>query len=152
MDSLSSTPMAGSKGCRRCQSPSERPSCRPCRGGCPRRPGFANVITKGQTLMGADAARATFAPRAPLATAVESNQPEFMWSALSGATAYVVSVYDDQFALVLESPSVAGTSWRPHHIDPTRADLHVADPCADACGHSGGPQFLHRSPLRSHHG
>ena len=46
--------------------------------------GLRDVITKGQTLMGADAARATFAPRAPLATAVESNQPEFMWSALSG--------------------------------------------------------------------
>ena len=74
--------------------------------------GLREVITKGQTLMGADDARATFAPRAPLATAVESNQPEFMWSSLPGATAYVVSVYDDQFALVLESPSVGGTSWR----------------------------------------
>lgn len=74
--------------------------------------GLREVITKGQTLMGADAARATFAPLAPLATAVESDQPEFTWSSRSDATAYVVVVYDDQFALVIESPSVRGTSWR----------------------------------------
>ena len=63
------------------------------------------------TLMGVDNKQREFAVLEPVGNVVLSNQPAFRWSALEGATGYVVEVYDDQFKLVASSPEVANRSW-----------------------------------------
>ena len=40
-----------------------------------------------------------------------STQPAFRWSALEGATSYVVEVYDEQFKLVASSSELTARSW-----------------------------------------
>jgi hypothetical protein len=47
----------------------------------------------------------------PVGEVVLSNRPSFRWSALEGASAYVVEVYDDQFRLVATSPQLTERSW-----------------------------------------
>jgi anti-sigma factor RsiW len=63
------------------------------------------------TLMGSDNKSLPFAVVEPVGNVVLSNQPAFRWSALEGATGYVVEVYDDQFKLVASSPEVTNRSW-----------------------------------------
>ena len=63
------------------------------------------------TLMGADSKSLPFAVVEPVGKVVLSNQPAFRWSALEGATGYVVEVYDDQFKLVASSPELTSRSW-----------------------------------------
>ncbi|HEV8168147.1 MAG TPA: zf-HC2 domain-containing protein, partial [Pyrinomonadaceae bacterium] len=63
------------------------------------------------TLMGSDNKPREFAVVEPVGNVVLSNQPAFRWSALEGATGYVVEVYDDQFKLVASSPELTNRSW-----------------------------------------
>ena len=63
------------------------------------------------TLMGSDNKSREFAVVEPVGNVVLSNQPAFRWSALEGATGYVVEVYDDQFKLVASSPELTNRSW-----------------------------------------
>ena len=63
------------------------------------------------TLMGADNKPREFAVVEPVGNVVLSNQPVFRWSALEGATGYLVEVYDDQFKLVASSPELTNRSW-----------------------------------------
>ena len=62
-------------------------------------------------LMGANDQAKEFSVLEPAGNVLLSNQPAFRWSALEGATAYVVEVYDDQFQLVASSPQLTGRSW-----------------------------------------
>jgi len=63
------------------------------------------------TLMGSDNKPREFAVVEPVGNVVLSNQPAFRWSALEGATGYVVEVYDDQFKLIASSPELTNRSW-----------------------------------------
>ena len=63
------------------------------------------------TLMGSDNKPREFTVIEPVGNVVLSNQPAFRWSALEGATGYVVEVYDDQFKLVASSPELTNRSW-----------------------------------------
>ena len=99
--------------------------------------GLGDVITKGQTLMGDGPQIDSFAPVAPLATAVESDRPEFAWRPAPGATSYVVAVYDDQFSLALESPPVTTTSWRASSAI-RRGRVYLAGQGGDREGSPGG--------------
>jgi len=50
----------------------------------------------------------------PYGTAVESTRPEFRWNAVSGATTYSVSVYNEAFEEVASSGPLTGvTRWTP---------------------------------------
>ena len=49
----------------------------------------------------------------PVATVVESAQPVFRWTAVPGATGYVVSVFDDRFEEVARSGDIAVRAWAP---------------------------------------
>lgn len=49
----------------------------------------------------------------PVATAVESDRPVFEWTTLPGAATFVVSVFDEDFEKVAESPPLTGGSWQP---------------------------------------
>jgi anti-sigma factor RsiW len=64
------------------------------------------------TLMGSGNKPREFAVVEPVGNVVLSNQPTFRWSALEGASAYVVEVYDDQFKLVASSPELTNRAWR----------------------------------------
>ena len=63
------------------------------------------------TLMGSDNQSPQFSVIEPVGKVVLSNQPSFRWSALEGASAYVVEVYDGEFKLVASSPQLTGRSW-----------------------------------------
>lgn len=47
----------------------------------------------------------------PAGIVLLSDRPTFRWSQFEGASNYVVEVYDDQFKLVMSSPSVTTLSW-----------------------------------------
>ena len=63
------------------------------------------------TLMGADSKSQPFVVVEPVGKVVLSNQPAFRWSAMEGASGYLVEVYDDQFKLVASSPELTNRSW-----------------------------------------
>ena len=63
------------------------------------------------TLMGSDDKSHEFAVSEPVGSVVLTNQPAFRWTALEGATNYVVEVYDDQFKLVVSSGELTNRSW-----------------------------------------
>ncbi len=64
-------------------------------------------------LMGRTEAGVSFGPRSPVATAVESTEPELRWAGLDGARGYVVTIVDEKLRPVAESPHVMATEWRP---------------------------------------
>jgi len=47
----------------------------------------------------------------PVGVVLMTNQPAFRWSAMEGATGYVVEVYDEQFKRVASSPQLTSLSW-----------------------------------------
>jgi len=63
------------------------------------------------TLMGSDNKPREFSVIEPVGNVLLSNQPTFRWSALEGATSYVVEVYDEQFKLVASSSELTERSW-----------------------------------------
>lgn len=52
-----------------------------------------------------------FSVLAPVGSVLLSDRPAFRWSAMEGATGYVVEVYDDQFKLAASSPQLTSRSW-----------------------------------------
>ena len=62
-------------------------------------------------LMGSGDQKKEFSVLAPAGDVLLSNQPTFRWSAMAGASAYVVEVYDDQFKLAASSPQLNELSW-----------------------------------------
>jgi hypothetical protein len=71
------------------------------------------LISKRGVLLGEPGEPKTFDLSAPLGTAVINDHPTFRWQAARGATHYVVSVFDDSFHKVAESPAVSATEWQP---------------------------------------
>ncbi|HLM24839.1 MAG TPA: hypothetical protein VK274_07250, partial [Pyrinomonadaceae bacterium] len=53
----------------------------------------------GSSLMGSNKQTREFSVLEPVGSVSLSNRPPFRWSAMEGATSYVVEVYDDQFKL-----------------------------------------------------
>jgi hypothetical protein len=47
----------------------------------------------------------------PVGSVSLSDRPAFRWSAMEGATGYVVEVYDDQFKLAASSQQLTNRSW-----------------------------------------
>lgn len=75
-------------------------------------PALAGLNVKTGSLMGGGE-NAPFKLLGPVAKVVETDQPDFRWQPLAGATSYTVMVYDANFSRVTASPSLAGTQWRP---------------------------------------
>jgi hypothetical protein len=63
------------------------------------------------TLMGSDNQGREFAVIEPVGHVVLTSSPTFRWSAMEGASGYVVEVYDDQFKLAASSQQLTGRSW-----------------------------------------
>jgi hypothetical protein len=70
------------------------------------------ISRRGVLLGGADESKA-FDLSAPIGTSVTSDRPTFRWQALPGATGYVVSVFDETFRRVAESPAIGAAEWQP---------------------------------------
>ena len=67
---------------------------------------------KSGTLMGSDQEGVPFRLVEPVGIVIRANQPTFRWKPLSGASSYVVQVYDTDFNQVAKSLSQPATSWR----------------------------------------
>jgi hypothetical protein len=70
-------------------------------------------MSRRGVLLGGGAESKTFDLSAPIGTSVTMDRPTFRWQALPGATRYVVSVFDESFHRVAESPAVGATEWQP---------------------------------------
>ncbi|HYH07974.1 MAG TPA: hypothetical protein VEK11_13025 [Thermoanaerobaculia bacterium] len=71
---------------------------------------LATLVRPTPVLRGS--AGASFALRAPVATVVTEQRPQFSWDAVTGATSYDVAVADETGTLVASGTSKE-TSWRP---------------------------------------
>lgn len=63
------------------------------------------------SLMSSDNQQNSFAVLEPLGNVLLTNRPTFRWSAMEGATGYVVEVYDSKFNPVASSPQLTGLTW-----------------------------------------
>ena len=65
----------------------------------------------GSSLMSSEGEGGGFSVLDPVGHVLLTDRPTFRWSALDGATGYVVEVYDDRFDLVATSPQLTTRSW-----------------------------------------
>ena len=63
------------------------------------------------SLMGSNNQPGEFSVLEPLGSALLADRATFRWSAMEGATAYVVEVYDEKFAPVIASPQLTDLTW-----------------------------------------
>jgi hypothetical protein len=100
---------------------------------------LAAVSGGAETLRGGGGRGVSFPVLSPVGTAVLTDRPTFSWRALSGASSYVVSVYDRDFRKVAASAPQAGTEWtaaRPlargqvysWHVSASREGQEVTSP------------------------
>jgi len=62
-------------------------------------------------LRGDDNKSASFQVTSPYSTVISTDQPTFRWTALSGVSSYVVSVYDANLNLIATSAPLTETEW-----------------------------------------
>ena len=72
--------------------------------------------------MGGDDPSKRFAVTEPAGRIILTDRPTFRWSRLSGATGYVVEVYDEKFSSVITSPVLTAVSWTSPPL--TRGQLY----------------------------
>lgn len=76
-----------------------------------RSPQLDGLSRPGSSLMSSDASGAEFSVLEPAGSVLLTDRPAFRWSALEGATGYVVEVYDAGFNLVASSSRLDARSW-----------------------------------------
>jgi anti-sigma factor RsiW len=76
-----------------------------------RSPQLRGLARPGSSLMGSETQGGEFSVLDPVGSVLLNDRPIFRWSALEGATGYVVEVYDDAFNLVAASPQLTTRSW-----------------------------------------
>jgi hypothetical protein len=65
------------------------------------------------TLLGTSNDAATVSPIGPAGTATLSARPRFSWHPVTGATGYVITIYDEGFNEIARSPRMNSTEWTP---------------------------------------
>jgi hypothetical protein len=83
-----------------------------------RAPILDRLISKRGVLLGPSAEAKGFELTSPMGTAVLADRPLFQWKAASGATQYVVAIFDENFDKVGESPAISATEWQPERALP----------------------------------
>ena len=78
-----------------------------------RSPLLAGLSRPGSSLMGGDDQSQRFAIIEPTGKVTLTDSPTLRWSRLSGATGYIVEIYDARFKRVSASLSLTGDSWTP---------------------------------------
>ena len=76
-----------------------------------RSPQLKGLSRPGSSLMSSETEGGKFSVLDPVGSVLLNDRPTFRWSALDGATAYVVEVYDEGFNLVASSPQLTTRSW-----------------------------------------
>ena len=71
------------------------------------------LVSKREVLLGPPSDTKGFELGGPIGTAVIAERPVFQWKPATGATRYVVAVFDENFERVVESPAVTATEWQP---------------------------------------
>ena len=84
-------------------------------------PHLEGLSRPASSLMGGDDPGKHFAVTEPAGRIILTDRPTFRWSSLSGATGYVVEVYDEKFRSVISSPVLTGVSWTSPPL--TRGEL-----------------------------
>ena len=69
------------------------------------------LTRSSSSLMGSGNQPRDFSVLEPVGRVSWTDRPAFRWSAMEGATGYVVEIYDDQFKLVASSPQLSDRSW-----------------------------------------
>jgi hypothetical protein len=65
------------------------------------------------TLLGSSPVAAPFTSLTPVRTSVLTARPQFSWTAIAGATSYVVAVFDENFNEVAQSRALTVLTWQP---------------------------------------
>jgi Putative zinc-finger len=76
-----------------------------------RSPLLAGLSRPGSSLMGGDDEGRRFAVIEPAGKVTLTDRPTFRWSRLSGASGYIVEVYDARFKQVSSSPLLTSVGW-----------------------------------------
>ncbi len=76
-----------------------------------RSPELNGLARPPSSLMSPDKEKAEFSVIEPAGIVLLTARPTFRWSAMEGATGYVVEIYDSKFNLVTTSPELTNTSW-----------------------------------------
>ncbi len=76
-------------------------------------PELQGLIGRTGVLMGTSGDGPGFSLVGPVGTVVRADRPEFQWRPLTGATSYVVAVFDSDFNKVASSQPQPGTRWSP---------------------------------------
>ena len=63
------------------------------------------------SLMGSNDQNREFSVIEPMGNVLLTDRPTFRWSAMEGATGYIVEVYDEAFTPVATSPELTNVSW-----------------------------------------
>jgi hypothetical protein len=74
-------------------------------------PGEPDLFRSRETLLGAPAERSVLTPAAPAGIVVLSDRPAFHWNAPRNARDFRIAIYDANFDLVENSPTVQGEVW-----------------------------------------
>ena len=76
------------------------------------RPSIIGIFDKSSiVLRGDDSKSESFNVTSPYSTVISNDRPTFQWTALNGASSYVVSVYDSKLNLIKTSDPVTETHW-----------------------------------------
>lgn len=76
-----------------------------------RSPQLQGLTRQSSSLMGSGGDANEFRVVEPVGIVLLSDKPAFRWSAMEGATGYVVEVYDEVFNLVVSSPELTALNW-----------------------------------------
>jgi hypothetical protein len=77
-------------------------------------PSVSDLIGTKQVLMGGTDGN-SFSLLSPVGAVLQTDRPTFRWSPLSGASFYVVTVYDAAVNAAATSPQLSGTEWVVPH-------------------------------------
>jgi hypothetical protein len=77
-----------------------------------RSPILEGLLSKPGTLLGSAARQARIDLLSPVGTGVLTDRPLLRWTPVDGASSYVVSIFDEKFQKLQESPALETTEWR----------------------------------------
>lgn len=79
-----------------------------------KRPASVAALTAPSiNLLDQSATRAAFTLLGPKGTVIADDRPKFRWQPLEGASSYTISVFDENFNLIVRSVAEATTQWSP---------------------------------------
>jgi hypothetical protein len=84
-----------------------------------RAPVLDRLQTRQGVLLGGNVPASRLEAVGPIGTAVVRDCPIFRWRPLGDASQYVVSVFNEKFDRVAESPALKGSTWQPDQPLPT---------------------------------